>query len=181
MTPGRIVLLNGVGSAGKSSLARAMQAALPGVWLHVSMDAFFDMLPTACIGRPDGVMFDDGPEGIVITSGPAARRLFDAVPSAVAALTAAGNDIILDEVLTRGWDHYAAPLAPFRLWKVGVMAPLDVLEAREKSRGDRLIGLARWQYPRVHAGMTYDLTIDTSTATPEECARLVIDKLGIAT
>ncbi|MFZ0017309.1 MAG: hypothetical protein WAL10_08230 [Acetobacteraceae bacterium] len=40
---------------------------------------------------------------------------------------------------------------------VGLFAPLDVLEARERQRGDRLIGLARWQYHRVHSGIAYDL------------------------
>jgi len=36
-----------------------------------------------------------------------------------------------------------------------------------------MIGLARWQYGRVHKGMTYDLELDTSKATPIECARLI--------
>ncbi|RYZ41208.1 MAG: chloramphenicol phosphotransferase, partial [Myxococcaceae bacterium] len=31
-----VILLNGVGSAGKSSIARALQDILAGVWLHVS-------------------------------------------------------------------------------------------------------------------------------------------------
>ncbi|MFZ3005690.1 MAG: hypothetical protein WA047_05905, partial [Phenylobacterium sp.] len=35
---------------------------------------------------------------------------------------------------------------------VGLLAPLEVLEAREVARGDRQIGLARWQFDRVHAG-----------------------------
>ncbi|WP_246691382.1 MULTISPECIES: hypothetical protein [unclassified Mesorhizobium] len=53
------------------------------------------------------------------------------------------------------------------------MAPLDVLEAREAARADRLPGLARWQYPRVHKGMDYDLEVDTSQLTPLECARRI--------
>jgi chloramphenicol 3-O phosphotransferase len=50
---------------------------------------------------------------------------------------------------------------------------LEVLEAREHQRGDRAIGLARWQYGRVHKDMRYDLTVDTSTATPAECAERI--------
>jgi chloramphenicol 3-O phosphotransferase len=56
---------------------------------------------------------------------------------------------------------------------VGVFAPFEVLEARERERGDRMIGLARWQYERVHRDMTYDLEIDTSSPTPMECAELI--------
>ena len=44
---------------------------------------------------------------------------------------------------------------------------------RERSRGDRVVGLARWQYDRVHRGMTYDLEIDTSAADPPACATII--------
>ena len=53
------------------------------------------------------------------------------------------------------------------------MAPLEVLEAREASAADRLPGLARWQYPRVHKGIDYDLEVDSSSLTPLECARRI--------
>jgi chloramphenicol 3-O phosphotransferase len=43
----RIVLLNGVGSVGKSSIAKALQAITSEPFLHVQMDAFLDMLPEA--------------------------------------------------------------------------------------------------------------------------------------
>ena len=67
----------------------------------------------------------------------------------------------------------AATLTDFEVHHVGVFAPLDVLGARERRRGDRLIGLAHWQYRRVHAGMRYDLEVDTSHATPMECAERI--------
>ena len=75
------------------------------------------------------------------------------------------NNTTLDEVLLDGEAEYPALLAPFELHMVGVFAPLEVLEARERERGDRMIGLARWQYERVHRDMTYELEIDTSQAT----------------
>ena len=59
-------------------------------------------------------------------------------------------------------------------------SPRDVvLEARERRRGDRLIGLARWQHGRMHAGMSYDLELDTSQATPAECAKLIKNRFGL--
>ena len=69
--------------------------------------------------------------------------------------------------------EYVGLLSEFHLFFVGVLAPLHVLEARERQRGDRMIGLARWQYARVHEGMKYDLEVDTSSANPTECAELI--------
>jgi chloramphenicol 3-O phosphotransferase len=62
---------------------------------------------------------------------------------------------------------------------VGVFAPLEILEARERQRGDRTVGLARWQYDRVHKGIAYDLEIDTATATAEECAALIRNRFQL--
>jgi chloramphenicol 3-O phosphotransferase len=93
---------------------------------------------------------------------------------AVAAMAAQGNDLIVDEVLLDGkMAEYAALLAGFQLFVVGVFAPLEVLEDRERRRGDRMIGLARWQFDRVHAGMKYDLELDTSASTPLQCATAI--------
>jgi 4-hydroxymandelate oxidase len=61
------------------------------------------------------------------------------------------------------WERYRAFLAGHDLRFAGLMAPLEVIEAR----GDREIGLARWQYDRVHAGIDYHLAIDTTMAPPQ--------------
>jgi chloramphenicol 3-O phosphotransferase len=93
---------------------------------------------------------------------------------AIAAMAGQGNDLIVDDVLLGSASaEYAEILSNFEVFMVGVFAPLDVLEARERNRDDRLIGLARWQYNRVHKDMNYDLEIDTSGATPMECATLI--------
>ena len=41
----RVVLLNGAGSAGKSTIARELQSITREPFLHVPMDAFLEMLP----------------------------------------------------------------------------------------------------------------------------------------
>ncbi len=180
----RIIILNGVGSAGKGSIARALQAITTEPFLHVEMDAFLAMLPAAMIGHPDGIVFEtvqqDGAPMVVIRTGAVAQRAFRGMRHAIAALAAQGNNLIVDEVMTGDqMAEYAALLAPFDPRVVGVFAPLEVLEARERQRGDRMIGLARWQFDRVHAGMRYDLVVDTSTATPEECAALIKEKFAL--
>ncbi len=53
---------------------------------------------------------------------------------------------------------------------IGVRCPLEVLENREKQRKNRTLGQARLQYHLVHIPGIYDLEVDTSRFTPEECA-----------
>ena len=183
----RIVLLNGVGSAGKGSIAKALQMVTTEPFLHVEMDAFLDMLPEASWGQPDGITFETvqedgkGKPSVVITAGPLAERMLRGMRHAVAAIAAQGNNLIVDEVLLEAQKRreYEELLGAFEVFHVGVFAPLDVLEARERQRGDRMIGLARWQYGRVHKGMTYDLEVDTSRATALECAALIRQKFGL--
>jgi len=177
-TTARIVLLNGAGSAGKGSIAKALRTITTDPFLHLEMDAFLEMLPETSIGHPDGISFEtvqaDGQPHVIIKSGPIADRAFRGMRHAGAAMAAQGNNLIVDDVMLHGeMAEYATLLAAFDLFRVGVFAPLDVLETRERQRGDRMIGLARWQYDRVHAGMTYDLELDTSSATPMQCASLI--------
>jgi len=75
--------------------------------------------------------------------------------------------------------HYLELLSDFAVFSIGVFAPLDVLEARESARADRMSGLARWQFERVHKGVAYDLEVDTSLLTPAECARLIQQRFGV--
>lgn len=182
--PARIVLLNGVGSSGKSSIARALQAITAEPFLRVEMDAFLDMLPEASFGHPDGMTFEtvqqEGHPAVVIRTGPVCDRALSGMRHAVAAMAAQGNNLIVDEVLI-GVEkaEYKALLAPFQVYLIGIFAPLDVLEQRERARGDREIGLARWQFDRVHAGMAYDLELDTARATPADCARAIKARFGL--
>jgi chloramphenicol 3-O phosphotransferase len=145
------------------------------------MDTFMEMLPEAYQQHPDGfgyeTVHEDGKPLVVITTGPVGEQALRGMRHAIAAMAAQGNNLVVDDVLLgQEKAEYAELLSGFEVFLVGVFAPLDVLEARELERGDRLIGLARWQYDRVHEGMTYDLEVDTSIATPMECANLIKQK-----
>jgi chloramphenicol 3-O phosphotransferase len=174
----RIVLLNGVGSAGKTSIARALQSIVLQPYLHVQMDTFMAMLPERYQNDPEGFsyegVFEENRPLVVIKTGPVGERALRGMRHAIAAMAEEGNNLIVDDVLLGSEKkEYADLLSRFELYTVGVKAPLDVLEDRERERGDRLIGLARWQFDKVHQGMTYDLEVDTSSASPLECAALI--------
>jgi chloramphenicol 3-O phosphotransferase len=179
-----IIFLNGVGSVGKTSIVKALQAALGDAYLHVGIDQFIDMLPPQYIGDPQGLLFEaaevDSKPVVTIKTGPVFQRLMAGMRHAVQALAQQGNNLIIDEVLIgQEWEQYVELLSGFMLHFVGVFAPLATIEARERLREDRLIGLARGQYHIVHVGKRYDLEIDTSKMSPAECAALIINRFQL--
>jgi chloramphenicol 3-O phosphotransferase len=180
----RIIILNGVGSASKSAIAKALQDLTGNRFLHVQMDGFLEMMPEPGWGHPDWfaleTLQEEGHPSIEIRTGPLGQRLMRGMRRAIAALAAEGNELIVDEVMEAPVKQdYEALLEGFDPAFIGVFAPLEVLEARERARGDRLIGLARRQFPRIHKNMRYDFEVDTSLATPLECAERTKARLGL--
>lgn len=151
-----VIVLTGPGSVSKSSTARALQTIAAEPFLHVAMDAFIEMLPAAMLGHPEGLIFetiqDQGKPSIIIRTGPVIERAMQGMRHAVAAMAAQGSNLVVDEVMIgkEKQREYRALLSRFNFRLVGLFAPLEVLEARERGRGDRAIGLARWQHERFH-------------------------------
>jgi chloramphenicol 3-O phosphotransferase len=180
----RIIILNGVGSAGKSAIAKALQGLTGDRFLHVQMDGFLEMMPEAGWGHPDWFALEtreeEGRPSVEIRTGPLGLRLMRGMRRAIAALAGEGNDMIVDEVMEAPVQRdYETLLAGFDTAFIGVLAPLEVLEARERARGDRMIGLARRQFARIHKGMRYDFEVDTGLATALECAERIKARFGI--
>jgi chloramphenicol 3-O phosphotransferase len=173
-----IVILNGNSSAGKSAIAKALQQITAERFLHVPMDSFLDMMPPSMFEGPDGMVFkqleEDGKPVVEITTGPAAQRVLLGMRHAMATMARHGSNLVIDDVMLDGdAAEYAEAFAGLTVHWVGVFAPLDVLEEREKVRGDRDIGLSRWLAKHVHKGITYDLKIDTTQSNPTECAEQI--------
>ena len=60
-------------------------------------------------------------------------------------------------------------LARLRVWLVGVYCALPELERRERVRGDRIPGLAQQQFHTIHVHARYDIEVDMSRSSVEEC------------
>lgn len=170
--PGRVLVLNGTSSSGKTTLGRALQGRLPDHWLLLGIDRFIATLPLRLYGTPEGHHIrDDGS----ITTGPTWRYLYSHWREAIATL-AAGTDVILDEVLLDGGvdqERWSYALEGLDVTWIAVRCDPEVSDEREQARGDRHPGQARWQRDRVHAGVRYDLEIDTTSTPPEEAADVV--------
>ncbi len=177
-----MIVFNFVGRVGKSSTIRTLQAIAASPFLHMSTDAFIGMLPERLFGHPDGLVFEPGLSGghpcitvrIGLVMAQAMRGMRDAV------LAAQGNDLLVDNVMFDPAEaaEYRALLTPREPSVVGLFAPLDVVEERERERGDRVIGLARGYVDRVHRGIAYDLEIDAVRHNAGRRAAIVCKAFG---
>ena len=177
----KVVILNGTSSSGKTSLARAIQRLAKGPVLRVSMDDFLEMMPPRFANDDEAFSFrlvtDAHPPEVEIGTGSYGAALMRGMRTSVAALADQGLDLVVDDVMLGAGDqdHYRDVLSAHGLSFVAVRCSLETAEQRERERGDRDIGMARWQYPRVRAGRTYDLEVWTDRVAPDEGARLVVE------
>lgn len=171
----QIIYLNGPSSAGKSTLARALQEKLEKPFLIIGIDQLIAMMPdklndwhhdTKAPGFSWQPEKDDRGATVSyrIDIGPFGKRLVAALKDMALALATSGHYLIIDDVAfaPEQIEAWRTALKNYTVLWVGITAPLDILEQREKTRGDRKIGSARWQAERVHKNVTYDCMVDTA-------------------
>jgi chloramphenicol 3-O phosphotransferase len=174
----RVIYLNGTSSAGKSTIARALQDRLDELYLHVQLDVFMQMVPVHGWERAGGMVITPRPDhGLQVDFGPVCQPLFSGFHRSLAALASAGNQLIVDDVLLeRRWLQEAIEaLVDHEVCFVGVHCPVDVAEARERKRGDRAGGIARGQDDLAHAHGVYDVEVDTALLSPQACAERILE------
>jgi chloramphenicol 3-O phosphotransferase len=184
--PGQIVILNGVPRSGKTSIVQELQRRSARAWVNLGVDTSMAQLPETLrpgIGlRPGG----ERPEleDLVVV-------LYHGLWESIAAHAGVGVNVVVDVGLH---ESYSRPRAIRRagarrlqglpVLLVGVRCPLDVIWARRaKSWGpsgtperQKTEAVERWQ-SEVHAGLTYDLEVDTAALTPAQCADLVAARI----
>ena len=166
-----VIVLNGGSSAGKSSIARALQDLLPDPWLTLGADTLVEAMPARLTAPGPGIEFKD--DGTVVV-GEGFRVLEAAWIRGIAGMAHAGARIILDEVFLggrRSQDRWHPALEGLGVLWVAVHCDPDEAERREARRPDRIAGMARKQALAVHAGVSYDAEVDTTCATPDIVAR----------
>jgi len=168
MENGKIILLNGVSSAGKTTLAKALQAKLDVPLYSLSCDAFAAM-------APERFCEDDLDGQIMITQRMMREtiRLFSDKGLCVVV-----DDVVLDLPDKNDWLYdYSVLLAGYPVLFVHVTCPLDELVRRQTQRGDRMPNQAQWQLDHAYTNIPYDLTVDTHQNSAEECAEQIISLL----
>lgn len=90
-------------------------------------------------------------------------------------LALTGNNLIVEVVLEAHGllEECVKNLQDLNAYFVGVRCPLAEIERREIERGDRVSGMAKGQFNKVHVHNIYDIEIDTSIQSPQECAQTI--------
>lgn len=162
---GKIILINGASSSGKSTLARALQKKIDEPFWHFSFDHL----------RESGVLpFDRVRKGDFVWT---AMRpaVFQGFHDTLPALAGAGNNLIVDHIIeTRAWmSSLLDLLGSFDVYFVGIHCPLVELERRERARGNRRIGEARNDFETIHELASYDLELDSTRPAEDNASALI--------
>jgi chloramphenicol 3-O phosphotransferase len=187
---GRVVILNGVSRAGKSTLARTIQESVPGVWMHIGGDAHKACTPP---NRQPGVGLRPGRNQVRPEVEKCVPVLYAALFESVAVHARFGLDVVVDEKFhdsyTRRYgilEDCARRLAGLDTLFVGVRCPLEVIwERRARTWGQVLGEVAQDVVDAVelaqratHAHRGYDLEVDTALMSPEDCAAVIARRLA---
>ena len=164
---GRVILLNGASSAGKSSIGRALQRVLAEPWFFFPVDALGAMRSA----DHTRVLAEHEVEAVL-------RRTRLGYHRAVAALASVGNDVVMDYPLSEPWRlaDLLEVLDGYDVTLVDVRCSPAELDRRERARGDRPAGLARSQ--RVFDHDDRDIVVDTTAASADACAATIAAQLG---
>lgn len=152
MKNGRVIFLNGTSSSGKSTIAKALRAALPEPFCYYASDQLADSgFRTIKQKVQDAGLQDER------------TRFFDGFHRSIVSFAQAGNDIIVEHIVEElSWAQQLRELfAPLDVFWGGVHAPFDEIERRERERGDRTIGEARYHL-KTHDYCQYDIEVNTT-------------------
>lgn len=162
---GKIILLNGATSSGKSTIATLLQAKIDEPFWHFSIDHL----------RDAGVLPLDRINSGEFKWSELRDSFFGGFHHSLPAYVQAGNNLIVEHIVeTKEWmDLLVDLLEPFDVYFIGIHAPLQVLERREAERGDRPVGGARKDFETIHLHAIYDFELD-STLLPEQNVDLLL-------
>lgn len=181
MSSGQIIILNGAPRSGKSSIVKAIQDRFDGVWMNLGVDVHARHITPSSLQPGIGLR----PGGERPDLEPLVPILYAALYESIAAHSRLGLGVAVDV------GHHDLPIFKECLRRleglpvllVGVRCPIEVILERRKSspEGTYLsaspeepipLPVMRWQQ-EVHSPGIYDLEVDTSAATPEECAERI--------
>ncbi|SMF38944.1 chloramphenicol 3-O phosphotransferase [Xaviernesmea oryzae] len=148
MQLGKVIILNGTSSSGKSTLAKTLRSAIGEPFCYYASDQLADA----------GFRADKR-----LAPLDERARFFDGFHRAIGAFAAAGNNLLVEHIVEEAdwWSQLNKILEPFDIFWVGVHAPLPEIERRERERGNRYIGEAAFHL-KTHDYCSYDIEVDTS-------------------
>ena len=167
MDKGRIIFLNGVTSAGKTSIVEALQERDDIFFYVVANDLFQEMIGDKYLRENYWKYLSE----VIIMMYHAAKLYSDM-----------GKNILIDGILVEREEitpHYQQLLEILKnnpLDLVEVYCPLDVCRKRNIMRGDRYESQSDEQHELMAKNIEYTLRVDTSLFSADECADRIVKK-----
>jgi len=167
--PGRILVLQGPSSAGKSTLARQLQVGLEEYWWRLEADDITAMQPVSARTEWWSPTPEERPHP---SWKPEVRleRWLAGYFECIATIARTGSNVIaVGAWIDEAWlFDLAGILEGLHALCVGVHCPLEELERREVARGDRHVGYSREHFDVVLAHAPHDLEVNTFTQSWDE-------------
>lgn len=166
---GKVIILNGPSSSGKTTLAYALQAELDEIYYRISADDFMNMIDRKKMHNDFFVRL-----GEALTAMHYTIKLF----------SERGLNVIVDHVLLdTPQEKFTTPeiitlLSENPVLFVRVDCDLPELKQREIERGDRQIGQAEYQLRHMHNHNVYDLQINTFKQDTNDCVQQIANLLN---
>jgi chloramphenicol 3-O phosphotransferase len=183
-----LIAVTGPAAAGKSTVARAVQAELARrgeLWLVLELDLFGRGLSRDWVAMGShrgshadrGFVYARGADGsIALELGPDGRRVLAAFHRSVAAAARSGIGVVCETIVydEEDWRDWGEALEGVSTCWVRLGAPLATLEERERADRTRVFqGLARGMSVRPPVG-EFDVEADTANERPETIAECVL-------
>ena len=167
MEKGRIVFLNGVTSAGKTSIVEAIQEREDVFFYVVANDLFQEMVGEKFLRKDYWKYLSE----VIILMYHTAKLYSDM-----------GKNVLIDGILVERDEikpHYQQLLEILKdnpLDIVEVYCPLNICRNRNIARGDRYENQSDEQYELMAMNIKYRLRVDTSLHSSSECADMIINE-----
>ncbi len=194
-TPGQVLILNGAPRAGKSSIVEVVQDAFDGIWMNLGVDVFARGVTPKRYQPGIGLRPGPGPDfgGDHPELEPLLPTFYAAVYESIAAHSRLGLNVVFE-----GGHHgaihpgvlsdCARRLRGLPVLFVGVRCPIEtIMQRRQESPAGRYavgspndpvpMPVRLWQ-EEVHKPGLYDLEVDTSLLSPQDCAEVIRQRLA---
>ncbi|MBQ8642270.1 MAG: AAA family ATPase [Clostridia bacterium] len=168
MEKGRIIFLNGVTSAGKTSIADALQDRDDIFFYVVANDLFQEMVGERYLRKNYWKYLGEAVMLMYHTA-----KLFSDM----------GKNVLIDGILVEQEElrpHYSRMLeilADNPLDIAEICCPLEICRQRNIARGDRYETQSAEQAAMMAEGIRYSMRVDTSVLSPVECADRIMAEL----
>ena len=165
---GRIIFLNGVTSAGKTSIVEALQERDDVFFYVVANDLFQEMVGDKFLREDYWKYLSE----VIIMMYHTAKLYSDM-----------GKNVLIDGILVERDEikpHYQQLMEILKenpLDIVEVYCPLDICRERNIARGDRYETQSDEQHELMAQNIKHRLRVDTSVNSSEECAELIVKEL----